>query len=77
GWQAGYSGQLEEVTTAVDAQGQVTVDYRVGLETLPTDITLSTGGVSSTTTISKKELDYSISLSSRDFTPGTSGTLTV
>lgn len=77
GWQAGYSGQLEKVTTAVDAQGQVTADYRVGLETLPTEITLSTGGVSSTTTISKKELDYSISLSSQDFTPGTSGTLTV
>jgi len=76
-WQAGYSGQLEKVTTSVDAQGQVTADYRVGLETLPTDITLSTAGLSSTTTISKKELDYSISLSSQDFTPGTSGTLTV
>ncbi|MDQ7986247.1 Ig-like domain-containing protein [Pseudomonas sp. G34] len=76
-WQTGYSGQLEKATTSVDAQGQITADYRVGLETLPTDITLSTGGLSSTTTINKKELDYSISLSSRNFIPGTSGTLTV
>src|SRR5690606_1229924 len=73
----GYSGQLAKIVTSVDAQGQLTADYRVGSETLPTDITLSTGGLSSTTTISKKELDYSSSLSSRDCIPGTSGTLTV
>lgn len=76
-WQTGYSGQLEEVITAADEQGQVTAEYRAGLETLSTDVTLSTGNVNSKTTISKKALDYSISLSSTNFTPGTSGTVTV
>lgn len=76
-WETGYSGQLEQVSTSADAQGKVTAEYRVGLETLPTDITLSTGNVNSRTTLNKKALDYSISLSSTNFTPGTSGTVTV
>lgn len=76
-WQLGYSGNLEKSDYVVGSDGLVTAEYKVGLETVPTDITLSAGDVTSTLTIQKKELDYTLSLSSQSFKPGDIGTVTV
>lgn len=76
-WQMGYSGNLEKSDYAVRGDGLVTAEYKVGLETIPTDITLSAGDVTSTLTIEKKPLDYTLALSSSSFKPGDIGTVTV
>lgn len=75
-WNITYSGNLERSDLAVDGNGTVTAEYRSGLETLPTDITLTAGDVESKVTIYKKTLDYTLAISANSFTPGSIGTVT-
>lgn len=67
-WNITYSGNLERSDLAVDGNGTVTAEYRSGLETLPTDITLTAGDVESKVTIYKKTLDYTLAISANSFT---------
>jgi hypothetical protein len=76
-WDTGYSGDLDKVVTQVDAQGVATAQYRVGLETLPTDVSLSAGAVAEKTTVEKKAFDFTATLSASSFEPGSSGVVTV
>lgn len=75
-WDITYSGNLDRSDLAVGSDGTVKAVYRSGLETLPTDITLTAGDVESKVTIEKKTLDYSLAISASSFTPGSIGTVT-
>lgn len=76
-WDNGYSGDLDKVETQVNAQGVATAQYRVGLETLPTDVSLSAGAVAQKATVEKKAFDFTASLSASNFAPGSTGVVTV
>ncbi|NMY42812.1 LamG domain-containing protein [Pseudomonas sp. WS 5013] len=75
-WDITYSGDLERSDLVVGSDGTAKAVYRAGLETLPTDITLTADDVESKVTIEKKALDYTLSISANTLTPGSVGTVT-